>query len=68
MSRISRVSGQLPAYLAIPDWLQRLEETATHGNQLERRIWLIFSHILALLPWQQVLRFVAPKVRIFYDE
>jgi hypothetical protein len=24
--------------------LRRLEETATHGNQLERKIWLILVH------------------------
>jgi hypothetical protein len=32
--------------------LRQFEETATHGNQLEQKMWLIFSRILALLPWQ----------------
>jgi hypothetical protein len=30
-------------------------ETATNDNQLEQITWLIFSRILALLPWQQAI-------------
>jgi hypothetical protein len=43
-----------PFLIALEE-LRRLEETATHGNQLERKIWLTFSCILALLPWQQAI-------------
>jgi hypothetical protein len=39
------------AWIALAE-LRWLEETATHGNQLERKIWLIFSRILPLLLWQ----------------
>jgi hypothetical protein len=40
-------------FLTALEELRRLEDTATHGNQLERKIWLTLSRILALLPWQQ---------------
>jgi hypothetical protein len=39
-------------FLAALVELRRLEETATHGSQLERKIWFMLLRILALLPWQ----------------
>jgi hypothetical protein len=55
MSHVSWVSGattQRPNCLpGFPDCLaelQRLEETATYGKQLERKTWLTF---FSILPW-----------------